>query len=109
MFSHPSSYRIQGRVRLISRSISGFSTLGRPDYEGENSAYEHDSSNHFEGLGILARALAHVRDYGRPTHRSETPRRQHQPINGTNVSRTEKIGGKRRHRPEAPSIAQQDD
>ena len=96
---------------MINHRISRFriSTRGRADYKRENGADEHDSSNDFERLCVVARALAHVRDQGRPTHTGETPGRQHQPVNGPDVSRPEEVGGKRRHRPEAPSIAQQND
>src|SRR6266704_3304410 len=101
-----SSRWIRRRVRLINSRITGIriSTLRRADYKRENGAYEHDSSNDFEGLSIMACALADVRDQGRPTHAGETPGRQHQSINGADVSRTEEVSGKCRHRPEAPAV-----
>src|SRR5437879_5799376 len=51
LINHPSSHWIQRRVRLIKVGISRFcvSTLGRADHEREHGAYQHDSSNHFEG------------------------------------------------------------
>src|SRR5467141_1943627 len=77
--SDSSSRWIHGRLRLSDGSISRFciSSLGRADYKGENCAYEHDASNHFEGPRKVARALAHVRDLGRPTYAGKTPGRQH--------------------------------
>src|SRR5205085_10535526 len=92
------------RPLLTDGSINGFhiSTLRRADYKRERGAYHHYSSDHFERLAIIACALTHARDQGRPTHPSETPGRQHQPINGTDVSRTKEVGRKSRHRSEAP-------
>src|SRR5882757_5741602 len=63
-----SAHWIQRGVRLINGRITRFriSTLWRADDKRENGTHKHDSGNHFEGFGIVARALAHVRDQGRP-------------------------------------------
>src|SRR5260370_6991534 len=95
---------------MSSSHISGCRAwgLGRADYKRENCAQQHDSGNYVESLGVLARALAHLRDQGWAKDAGEAPGRQHQPVNRPDISRTKKVGGKRRHGAETPATAQQD-
>src|SRR5260370_5962662 len=81
----------------------------RTDQEWKSRAYQHDSSDQVESLCVVARVLAHVRDQRRPQQAGQSPRRQHQPINGADISRTEEVGGKGRHGAEAAAVTQQDD
>src|SRR5438128_5504857 len=81
----------------------------RADYKWENCADQHDSSNHVESLGVVARALTYLRDQGWPEHAGEAPGRQHQPVDRADISRAEKVGGKGRHGAEAAAVTQQDD
>ena len=91
---------IQSPFWSIYGNISGCCTSspGLAHYKREHGAQKHDSSNHVEGLCVVTRSLAHVRDQGWPKYPGEAPGRQHQAIYGSDISRTEEVVALLRHR-----------
>src|SRR2546425_11424188 len=76
----------------------------RTDQQWKSRAQQNDSSDQVESVGVVARALAHVRDQRRPQQTGQSPRRQHQTVDRAYISSAKEVGGKRRHGAETSAV-----
>jgi len=77
--------------------------------DGQHHGCQHDARNDMETAGIRSTTLPHVRNQEWSKRTRRTPGCEHKAVNGTDILRSEVVGGKGRHSAESPAIAHQDD